>query len=96
MGTLVACETTRAIGGYSRRTSSLCRVSSPLCTATSDFKTKPNAHSMCAQESSFHTYRIENGYRITNDTIYNNYYTNNGFSKRLNQALSKHSSRKTP
>jgi hypothetical protein len=35
------------------------------------FKPKPNAHSMCAQESSLHTYRIENGYRITNVTIYN-------------------------
>jgi hypothetical protein len=30
-----------------------------------------NAHSMCAKESSLHTYRIENGYRITNVTIYN-------------------------
>jgi hypothetical protein len=34
-------------------------------------KTKPNAHSMCAQESSLHTYHTENGYRITNATIYN-------------------------
>jgi hypothetical protein len=25
------------------------------------FKPKPNAHSMCAQESSLHTYRTENG-----------------------------------
>jgi hypothetical protein len=29
---------------------------------------------MCAQESSLHTYRIENGYRITSVTIYNIYY----------------------
>jgi hypothetical protein len=35
------------------------------------FKPKPNAHSMCADESSLHTYCIENGYRITNVTIYN-------------------------
>jgi hypothetical protein len=35
------------------------------------FKPKPNAHSMCAQESSLHTYHTENGYRITNVTIYN-------------------------
>jgi hypothetical protein len=27
------------------------------------------AHSMCAQKSSLHTYRTENGYRITNVTI---------------------------
>jgi hypothetical protein len=33
------------------------------------FKAKPNAHSMCAQESSLHTYRIENGYRITNVSV---------------------------
>jgi hypothetical protein len=33
------------------------------------FKPKPNAYSMCAQESSLHTYRIENGHRITNVTI---------------------------
>jgi hypothetical protein len=36
---------------------------------TPGFKAKPNAHSMCAHESSLHTYRIENGYRITNVTI---------------------------
>ncbi len=35
------------------------------------FKPKSNAHSMCAQESSLHTYHTENGYRITNVTIYN-------------------------
>jgi hypothetical protein len=34
------------------------------------FKPKPNAHSMCAHESSLHTYRTENGYRITNIVIY--------------------------
>jgi hypothetical protein len=33
------------------------------------FKPKPNAHSMCAQESSLHTYRTENGDRITNVSI---------------------------
>jgi hypothetical protein len=38
------------------------------------FKAKPNAHSMCAQESSLHTYCIKNGYRITNATIYSIYY----------------------
>jgi hypothetical protein len=36
---------------------------------TPDFKAKPNAHSMCAQESSLHTYYIENGYIITNVSI---------------------------
>jgi hypothetical protein len=29
---------------------------------------------MCAQESSLHTYHTENGYRITNVTIYSIYY----------------------
>jgi hypothetical protein len=33
------------------------------------FKPKLNAHSMCAQESSLHTYHTENGYRITNVSI---------------------------
>jgi hypothetical protein len=33
------------------------------------FKPKPNAHSMCAQESSLYTYRTENGDRITNVSI---------------------------
>jgi hypothetical protein len=33
------------------------------------FKPKPNTHSMCAQESSLHTYCIENGDRITNVSI---------------------------
>jgi hypothetical protein len=35
---------------------------------TPGFKAKLNAHSICAQESSFHTYRTENEYRTTNDT----------------------------
>jgi hypothetical protein len=50
---------------------------------TLGFKTKPNAHSMCPQESSFHTYRTENGYKIKKFTIYSIYYTNNVFNKRL-------------
>jgi hypothetical protein len=33
---------------------------------TPDFKSKSNAHSMCAQESCLHTYHPENRYRITN------------------------------
>jgi hypothetical protein len=40
---------------------------------TPSFKAKPNTHSMCAQESSLHTYHTENGYRIINVTIYNIY-----------------------
>jgi hypothetical protein len=36
---------------------------------TPSSKAKLSAHSMCAQESSLHTYRTENGYRITNVTI---------------------------
>jgi hypothetical protein len=36
---------------------------------TPGFKAKSNAHSMCAQESSLHTYCIENGYKITNVSI---------------------------
>jgi hypothetical protein len=39
--------------------------------ATPGFMAKPNAHSICNQELSLHTYRIENGYRITNVSIYN-------------------------
>jgi hypothetical protein len=38
-------------------------------TVTPGFKVESNAHSMCAQESSLHTYHTENGYRITNVTI---------------------------
>jgi hypothetical protein len=34
------------------------------------FMPKPDAHSMCAQELTLHTYRTENGYRITNVIIY--------------------------
>jgi hypothetical protein len=37
--------------------------------AAPGFKAKPNAHSMCAQESSLHTYHTQNGYRITNASI---------------------------
>jgi hypothetical protein len=54
---------------------------------TPDFKAKPNAHSMCAQGSSLHTYRTENGYRITNVTIYNIYYRIMSY-KRLSRTLS--------
>jgi hypothetical protein len=43
---------------------------------TPNFKVKSNAHSMCAQESSLHTYRTKNGFRIMNVTIYSIYYTN--------------------
>jgi hypothetical protein len=42
---------------------------------------------MCAQESSFHTYHIENGYRITNVTIYNIYYMNNVLQKNKTNTL---------
>jgi hypothetical protein len=38
---------------------------------TLSFKAKLNAHNMCAQELSLHTYHTENGYKITNVTIYN-------------------------
>jgi hypothetical protein len=41
------------------------------------FKAKMNTHSMCAQESSFNTYCIENWYKIINVTIYSIYYMNN-------------------
>jgi hypothetical protein len=54
---------------------------------TPDFKAKPDAYSMCAQESSSHTYYIENEYRITNVTIYNIYYIIMPY-KRLSQTLS--------
>jgi hypothetical protein len=37
--------------------------------ATPGFKAKLNAHSMCAQESSLHTYHTQSGYRITNASI---------------------------
>jgi hypothetical protein len=41
---------------------------------TPGLKAKPNAHSICAQESSLHTYHTKNGYRISNVTIYSIYY----------------------
>jgi hypothetical protein len=37
------------------------------------FNAKPNTQRMCAQEPSFHRYHTENGYRITNVTIYSTY-----------------------
>jgi hypothetical protein len=52
-----------------------------------DFKAKLNAHSMCVQESSLHTYHAENGYRITNVTIYNIYYMNNVLQKTKSNTL---------
>jgi hypothetical protein len=45
-----------------------------------------NAHSMCAQESSLHTYHTKNGYRITNVRIYNICYQIISY-KRLSRAL---------
>jgi hypothetical protein len=54
---------------------------------TPGFKVKPNAHSMCAQESNFHIYRTENGYKITNVTIYNIYYMNNVLQKTKSNTL---------
>jgi hypothetical protein len=60
---------------------------------TPGFNAKLNAHSMCAQESSLHTYRIKNGYIITNVTIYNIYYKIMSY-KRLGQTLSEASQRK--
>jgi hypothetical protein len=47
------------------------------CTVTPDFKVKPNAHSMCVQESNLHTHRTKNRYRITNVIIYSIYYYTN-------------------
>jgi hypothetical protein len=55
---------------------------------TPGFKAKSNAHSMCVQESSLHSYDTKNGYRITNVTIYNIYYRIMSY-KRLNRSLSK-------
>jgi hypothetical protein len=69
---------------------------SHLFGVTLGFKAKPNAQSMYIHESSFHTYHIKNGCRITNVIIYNIYYTNNVFNKRLSRTLLKHCSRKTP
>jgi hypothetical protein len=62
-------------------------VSGPLSGVTPGFKAKLNAHSMCAQESSLYTYRTKNGYRITNVTIYNIYYTNNVLQKTKSNTL---------
>jgi hypothetical protein len=42
---------------------------------------------MCAQESSLHTYHTENGYRITNVSIKNIYYTNNVLHKAKSKTL---------
>jgi hypothetical protein len=55
--------------------------------ATPGFNAKPNAHRMCAQQLSFHTYCTENGYRINNVTIYNIYYTNNVLQKTKSNTL---------
>jgi hypothetical protein len=57
------------------------------------FKAKLNAHSMCAQESSLHTYRTEIRYRITNVTIYSIYYQIMSY-KKLSRILSEASQRK--
>jgi hypothetical protein len=51
-------------GGKEKGARTVSKLSHPV------FKPKLNAHSMCAQESSLHTYRTENGYRITNVIIY--------------------------
>jgi hypothetical protein len=52
-----------------------------------NLKAKPNAHSMCAQESSLHTYRTRYGYRNTNVIIYIIHYQIMSY-KRLNRTLS--------
>jgi hypothetical protein len=46
-------------------TSPLSHPMNPPPTVTPGSKVRLNAHSTCAQESSLHTYRIENGYKIT-------------------------------
>jgi hypothetical protein len=48
---------------------------------TPGFKVKLNAHSMCVQESSLHTYRTGNRYRTINVTIYSIYYMNSVLQK---------------
>jgi hypothetical protein len=53
------------------------------------FKAKPNAHSMCAQEWGLHTYHTENGYRITNVSIYYIYYMSNVLQKTKSNTLDK-------
>jgi hypothetical protein len=50
---------------------------------------KPNAYNMCAHESSLHTYRSENGYRITNVSVQYIYYMNNVFQKTQSNTLDK-------
>jgi hypothetical protein len=42
---------------------------------------------MCAYESSLHTYRTENGYRITNVIIYNIFLLNNILQKNKSNTL---------
>jgi hypothetical protein len=42
---------------------------------------------MCAQESSLHTYHIENEYRITNVSIQYIYYMNNVLQKTKSNTL---------
>jgi hypothetical protein len=54
---------------------------------TPNFKAKPNAHNMCAQESSLHTHYTENGYRITNVTIYSIYYQTMSLQKTKSNTL---------
>jgi hypothetical protein len=49
----------------------------PGVSVTPSFKAKLNARSMCVHESGLHAYCIENGYRITNVSIYSIYYINN-------------------
>jgi hypothetical protein len=58
-----ACERSRGKLGWDGREGFGPWLSHPV------FKLKPNAHSVCAQESSLHTYRTENGDRITNVSI---------------------------
>jgi hypothetical protein len=55
---------------------------------TPGFKPKPNAHSMCVQESILHTYLTKNGYKITNVIIEYIYYRIMSY-KRLSRTLSK-------
>jgi hypothetical protein len=42
---------------------------------------------MCTQASSLHTYCIENGYKITNVTIYSIYYMNKVLQKTKSNTL---------
>jgi hypothetical protein len=56
---------------------------------TPSFKAKPNATSMRTQESSLHTYHIENGYRIINVSICSIYYTNNVLQKTKSNTFDK-------